>query len=75
MNKGTVAIWLLILIAVFCISYILTDFVVRAVMANFTVEPRTGLTTLKVKEVPKGTLQTDQYTPLQGAVTPIGVEL
>ena len=72
-SKGLIAVWVMALIVIFCTTYLLTGFLVSRVMADFTVEPVTGLTTLEVKDN-SGT-QTDQYTPIQPSVTPIGKDL
>jgi hypothetical protein len=71
-NKGLVAVWLLFVLTAFCVSYIFIHVVVSAVMADFSEPTEQGYTTLEVKDN-FGT-QTDQYTPIQPAVTPIGKE-
>lgn len=73
MNKSSlVSIWILFLITIFCTMYLLTGYLVSRVMADFS-EPTSGLTTLKVE--PSTGTQSDQYTPIQPSVTPIGKEL
>jgi hypothetical protein len=73
--KSLVAVWLIFFIAIFAIGYLTTHLIVTSVMADLVVEPTATYQVLEVKPVPKGTLQTDQYTPIQGAVNPIGKEL
>lgn len=65
-NRSLVVVWLLFFITIFCTGYLLTAAVVSHVMADFQVK-NTGYTSLEVKEVPKGALQTEQYTPIQPA--------
>jgi hypothetical protein len=72
-SKGLIAVWLLFFIAIFCTMYLLTGYLVARVMADFSEPTVTGLTTLEVK--PNYGTQTDQYTPIQPATTPIGKEL
>jgi len=67
--RGAIVVWLLIFMAVFCIAYWLTGYVVTRVMADFVVEPEpTYHSTLQVE--PNFGTQTDQYTPIQPSVTP-----
>ena len=79
MSKSSlVVIWLLFFLAIFAVGYITTHVVVTAVMSDFHQQSLTvGATveTLQVEPVPVGAHQTDQYTPIQGAVSPIGKEL
>ena len=80
MSKSSlVSIWLLFFLAIlFVIFYGVTYVVVTAVMSDFHQQSLTvGATveTLQVEPVPVGAHQTDQYTPIQGAVSPIGKEL
>ena len=71
-TKGLVSVWPLFILTAFCVSYIFIHVLVSAVMADFTEPTYTGYTTLEVKPNP-GT-QTDQYTPIQPATTPVGKE-
>jgi hypothetical protein len=71
-QKSLVTVWILFLLAVFCAGYIMTHVVVTNVMADFEVETEAGYTTLEVK--PNYGTQTDQYTPIQPATTPVGKE-
>lgn len=64
--KTKVVFWFVFFVAVFAIAYTATDLTVKYVMADFKVT-ETGYTSLEVKEVPKGALQTEQYTPIQPA--------
>lgn len=66
--KSLISIWLLFFLAIFSIWYITVHIIVTSVMADFSEPTITGLTTLEVKSN-YGT-QTDQYTPIQPAVTP-----
>ena len=75
MNKSSITVWLLFFLMVFAVGVLITHAAYTLAMKDLVIRENTGLTTLKVKEVPKGTLQTDQYTPIQGAVNPIGKEL
>jgi len=77
-KTSLVSIWLLFFLAIFAIGYIVTHVIVTKVMADFHQQSLTvGATvkTLQVEPVPVGAHQTDQYTPTQGAVSPIGKEL
>lgn len=71
----TFALWTLFFVAIFCIGYTVTALVITTVMADLVLPTETGITTLRVEPVPAGTLQTDQYTPIQPATSPIGKEL
>lgn len=64
--------WFVLLFAIFAIAYTLTDLTVKYVMADFVPPTNTGYTTLEVKE--NTGKQTDQYTPIQPSVTPVGKE-
>ena len=70
-NKGLIVTWLIFAIALFCAFYVITHIFVTRVMADFTVEEPT-YSELKVE--PNYGTQTDQYTPIQPAVTPVGKE-
>jgi hypothetical protein len=75
-TKGLIVLWLLGAIAIFGIGLLCAHIMYTLALKDFAYEPADYSTsTLKVKEVPKGTLQTDQYTPIQPAVNPIGKEL
>ena len=73
-QSSLVVIWLLFFLAIFAVGYITIHVIVTSVMADFE-QPTTGYTTLEVKPVPNNAVQTDQYTPIQPSVTPIGKEL
>jgi hypothetical protein len=62
-----IAVWVLAFMFVFLAGILFTHIVYTLAMKDLVVRENTGITTLKVKEVPKGTLQTDQYTPIQPA--------
>jgi hypothetical protein len=72
-NTSLIVIWVLFFIVLFCAGFIITHTIVTKVMADFSEPTVTGLTTLEVK--PNFGTQTDQYTPIQPSVTPIGKEL
>jgi hypothetical protein len=72
--KSLVTIWVLFFLMIFTLGYLTTHLIISKVMADLVVEPAPGITTLEVKEVPKNAVQTDQYTPIQPAVNPIGKE-
>lgn len=76
MNKSPIVIWLLFLVAIFAIGYLTTHLLVTRVMADLVVKQNQSEPVyLEVKPVPNNAVQTDQYTPIQGAATPIGKEL
>lgn len=64
--KTKAMFWIAFTVIVFALAYTATDLTVKYVMADFKVT-ETGYTSLEVKEVPKGALQTEQYTPIQPA--------
>jgi hypothetical protein len=68
---GVIVVWLMIVIVSFGVGF---SIVIWAERQNiWVVEVEDGTTTLEVK--PNTGLQTDQYTPIQPAVNPIGKEL
>ena len=73
--SSLVVIWLLFFAAIFAVGLLVTHAVYTRVMADLIVEPNATYQVLEVKPVPNGALQTDQYTPIQPSVTPIGKEL
>jgi hypothetical protein len=73
-SKGLIVVWLLFALSIFCAGYIATHIFVTRVMADFKVEPEPTYTQWLHVEPNYGT-QTDQYTPIQPAVTPTGKEL
>lgn len=79
MNKSSlVVVWLLFFIVVFMVGYTITHLVVTAVMSDFHQQSLTvgaRVETLQVEPVPVNATQTNQYTPIQPAVTPLGKEL
>jgi hypothetical protein len=74
MNKSFIVIWLLGFIFIFCTGLLFAHIVYTLAMKDFTYQP-TVYSELKVKEVPKGTLQTDQYTPIQPTTDPQGLSV
>lgn len=71
-TKQRIAFWFLFFVAIFSIAYTATDLIVKNVMASYVPPTEQGYTTLEVTDN-FGT-QTDQYTPIQPAVTPVGKE-
>ena len=71
-SKGLVVVWLMFALSIFCAGYIATHIFVTRVMADFTEPTEKGYTTLEVK--PNYNTQTDHYTPIQPATTPVGKE-
>jgi hypothetical protein len=66
--------WFVLLFALFAMAYTLTDLTVKYVMADFS-EPTEPIYTQQLFVKENTGTQTDQYTPIQPAVTPIGKEL
>lgn len=69
--------FILLLVVVYIAGYITTGIVYNKVLASIKFEPETVLYPgdLEAKPVPEDTIQTEQYTPIQPSVTPIGKEL
>ena len=68
---GVIVAWLMIVIVAFGVGFTIVLWAERQNI--WVVEVEDGTTTLEVK--PNTGLQTDQYTPIQPATTPIGKEL
>lgn len=66
--------FILLLVVVYIAGYITTGIVYSKVMASIEFKPEAVWYPgdLTVKLVPRDTLQTEQYTPIQPSVTPIG---
>jgi paraquat-inducible protein B len=70
-----IAVWVLAFLAIFLAGILFTHIVYTLAMKDLVVRENTGITTLKVKEVPKGFIQNLQVYDEQPATTPIGKEL
>ncbi len=72
-TKQRIAFWFVFFVAIFSIAYTATDLIVKNVMASYVPPTEPKYTQwLEIKDN-YGT-QTDQYTPIQPSVTPVGKE-
>ncbi len=72
-TKQRIAFWFVFFVAIFSIAYTVTDLIVKNVMASYA-PPTEPKYTNQLKVEPSTGTQTDQYTPIQPSVTPVGKE-